>query len=656
MATLEELVLKLTLDNEEFKKRLGEMQDTLKRTAEATERSGAKLEDAARRIGGSFSRLRNEVIAVGSALIGFTGLSNFVSQTTRAEMSIGLLAKNIGIAVEELDAWGGAAKRFGGSTEATQATFQGLVQQFQQFSLTGQSQVLPYFRALGVQMTDAAGKMRPLRDIMLDLSDRFHNMDPARANAFGRALGLDQGTINLLMQGRQEVEKYLEQQRQLGLTTKADAEAGMAFQRSLMDIQQAAQRLGQTILTELTPEIVKVVDELTKWIQANKEWLAADIEEEVKKAASAVVEFGKGVDAVVQFLGGWKNVTEALFALWLGSKFLAALNNVVKLATALSIIPGSGVTASMLGRLSVLGIPLMLGGDTGPMTDEDKRKLDERNKEEEEKYRRDHPNFDPSQAESMGTAFRRWWGNVKGFLGVSDQRSDNTGGASDARLAAVRDRLSADLGISKDAASGLVSNLNAESGIQGIQERNPVAGRGGFGWAQWTGPRRVAFEQFATDRRMDPASDEANYAFLLHELQTKYPGVLAQLRSGQITATQAADIVFKDYEGAPGHTRGGHIAAAERIARLPSTPMAPGNENVAEGGRPAWYHPTGAEPSVTNNNSASTTNNTNSTKTDINIGAVSVHSAANDANGISKDINASLRKYAFADMMNVGLS
>lgn len=41
-------------------------------------------------------------------------------------------------------------------------------------------------------------------------------------------------------------------------------------------------------------------------------------------------------------------------------------------------------------------------------------------------------------------------------------------------------------------------NFMDESGLDtGIQEINPRAGRGGYGLAQWTGPRRIALEDFA---------------------------------------------------------------------------------------------------------------------------------------------------------------
>ena len=71
-------------------------------------------------------------------------------------------------------------------------------------------------------------------------------------------------------------------------------------------------------------------------------------------------------------------------------------------------------------------------------------------------------------------------------------------------------------------AAAIFGNLGHESlGFTKLQEMKPtVAGsKGGWGWAQWTGPRRRAFEAYCARTGKDPASDEANYAYLFLELK-----------------------------------------------------------------------------------------------------------------------------------------
>lgn len=79
-------------------------------------------------------------------------------------------------------------------------------------------------------------------------------------------------------------------------------------------------------------------------------------------------------------------------------------------------------------------------------------------------------------------------------------------------------------------AAAILGNLGHESaGLATLQETHPVSGRGGYGWAQWTGARRVAFEAFAAARSLSPASDEANYGFLKHELETTEAGAITAM-------------------------------------------------------------------------------------------------------------------------------
>jgi len=108
-----------------------------------------------------------------------------------------------------------------------------------------------------------------------------------------------------------------------------------------------------------------------------------------------------------------------------------------------------------------------------------------------------------------------------------------------ANFSAAGSRLMADLqrdfGLTPNQAAGITGPLAMESGGFGtLQEINPTVpgSRGGFGYAQWTGPRRVAFENFAKENGLDPNSYEANYGYLKHELQNTPEGkILDKVRS-----------------------------------------------------------------------------------------------------------------------------
>lgn len=130
-------------------------------------------------------------------------------------------------------------------------------------------------------------------------------------------------------------------------------------------------------------------------------------------------------------------------------------------------------------------------------------------------------------------------------------------GSFQARASIVVGRLMRDLSLTREQACGVVGNLGQESGLRAIQELRPVSGRGGFGWSQWTGLRRSAFEGWAKNNGMSVTDDEANYGFLIEELRTTEAAALAALRQA-MTIEEATQIFEEKYE------RAGVVAMARR--------------------------------------------------------------------------------------------
>lgn len=118
--------------------------------------------------------------------------------------------------------------------------------------------------------------------------------------------------------------------------------------------------------------------------------------------------------------------------------------------------------------------------------------------------------------------------------------------------------LMADLGLRDIHAAAVVGNLGFESaGFTRLQEVSPIAGRGGYGWAQWTASRRIAFETWTQQNSLDSASDEANYRFLLLELGSSRKHDLEQTQ--KTTTLEAAVFTFGYYFERPAGTTKDHL-------------------------------------------------------------------------------------------------
>lgn len=111
-------------------------------------------------------------------------------------------------------------------------------------------------------------------------------------------------------------------------------------------------------------------------------------------------------------------------------------------------------------------------------------------------------------------------------------------------------------GLPEHVADGFVMNFQDESGLNpGINEAAPIVpgSRGGFGLAQWTGPRRKALESFAAERGVSAADPDIQLDFLMTELQGPESGAANSILSTTDSGQAAAAIVNKFLRPAEEH-------------------------------------------------------------------------------------------------------
>ena len=111
-------------------------------------------------------------------------------------------------------------------------------------------------------------------------------------------------------------------------------------------------------------------------------------------------------------------------------------------------------------------------------------------------------------------------------------------------------------GLPEHVAKAFVMNFRDESGLNpGINEKSPIVpgSRGGFGLAQWTGPRRRQLEAFAQQRGTDVSDMDTQLDFLMTELQGSESGAAKAILGAQDTPQAAAAIVNKFLRPAEEH-------------------------------------------------------------------------------------------------------
>jgi hypothetical protein len=103
-------------------------------------------------------------------------------------------------------------------------------------------------------------------------------------------------------------------------------------------------------------------------------------------------------------------------------------------------------------------------------------------------------------------------------------------------------------GVPEHVAQGVAMNFHDESGLDtGIQEKAPLSGRGGFGLAQWTGPRRIALEDFARSQGKRIDDPDVQLDFFMQENQGREAPAWKIVMNAP-TAQEAAVAFVKHWE------------------------------------------------------------------------------------------------------------
>lgn len=111
-------------------------------------------------------------------------------------------------------------------------------------------------------------------------------------------------------------------------------------------------------------------------------------------------------------------------------------------------------------------------------------------------------------------------------------------------------RLLAEYPLKDFQAAGIVGNFGHESaGFTILHEIGQPPGRGGYGWGQWTGPRRRSFLHWCQTHYLDWRTDIANESYAIYELDGEYNYVIHALIH-TTSVDEASDLFEKLYERA----------------------------------------------------------------------------------------------------------
>ena len=200
-------------------------------------------------------------------------ITGFITETADLNAELGITAKRLGISVEDLDAWGQATQRAGGTTEGFTQTLDFLNRGMADIATKGTSRLKPFFDELKIKVTDAPKHVRPLLDILKELGEKTASMSAQQRAGIFEKLGIDPGTGLLIANTREKLNELLEKQKQIGVATEEDAERAHAYKQSLEDLEQQVRYAGTAIGSTLLPALesfFRAVGNVISYLGAHK--------------------------------------------------------------------------------------------------------------------------------------------------------------------------------------------------------------------------------------------------------------------------------------------------------------------------------------------------------------------------------------------------
>jgi len=264
MATvIDSLIVTLGLDNKDFQQGMKDTEKGLSDTRKNTDRVGKQIAASGKDAAEFFGQMQRSAIKFFAVLTAGKGLINFTRDVVSTGANLYRLSQNLDISADTLHRWGRAADLNGGSMEGFLGTLQNLGSQVTEIFMKGDSAITPYLRQLGVSVTDAAGKAKPLTDILADIADSTEKAFPDRNQRYSylKQMGFDEGTINLIAKGGKELSSTLAAQQ--GFSQK-DADAAYKAEQTWIKAQQRLEKLTRELVIKVLPSLERLAESFVK--------------------------------------------------------------------------------------------------------------------------------------------------------------------------------------------------------------------------------------------------------------------------------------------------------------------------------------------------------------------------------------------------------
>jgi TP901 family phage tail tape measure protein len=297
----------------------------LQQAAKGTEGMAKQMETAVGGVASMLEKFAAPIAGFLGVLAGGHFLKEAISETAELGDELSKGAQKAGVTVEALSGLAHAAKLSDVAFEDLVGALAKLAKNMQEAVFTPTSKAAAAFKALGIEVQDANGHLRPTDQVLGDVAEKFASFkDGAGKTAIAMNLFGKSGAqmIPLLNEGKEGIAELTAEAQRLGITmTTEQAEAAERYKDNLERVEAVVTGLKRRIGDELIPTL----DELNTTLIEDGPQAVTVLGVAAKGLVTAFKTVGFVIGAVIQtIISLGATAGKAIGGVWTGAQWAIA--------------------------------------------------------------------------------------------------------------------------------------------------------------------------------------------------------------------------------------------------------------------------------------------------------------------------------------------
>lgn len=267
MSLLDTFLMVFQADTRQAQREIGRTDDSVKELLDSV----FDVDKGANLASSSLASMAKGALAALTASLSVGALINSAFARADTIRAIEQTSDALGIAIEDVDAFGRAAEAMGGDAEGARDSLTDMAEAMGEALADKESGRAKSFQALGIAIADANGKAKDGLTGILDLAGAVEGLSRSEAIFKVKEVGItDNRTVEMVLKGRKELERLLGVQKEQGAVTKESAENARKLTEAFGQLKNGLASAGNSFIDSLIPALTKAIE----WLSRGVDWMS----------------------------------------------------------------------------------------------------------------------------------------------------------------------------------------------------------------------------------------------------------------------------------------------------------------------------------------------------------------------------------------------